>query len=352
MLFNLVKIFIPMAFAFFIGLLITPIATHFFYKYKMWKKKVRTQNTSSSEFSQIHKDKEEKEISTPCMGGIIIFLSVIITVFVFALLPEIFNTPYLSELNFLSREQTIVPLFIFIFGAFLGAIDDILEITNRSNITRNSFWYTKLKLAMVVLCGLLVGYWFYFKLDMTSIHIPFGGELYLGIGFILALIIVMLGSFSGGVIDGIDGLAGGVLTTIFASYTGIALINNQIDLATLNAVFTGSILAFLWFNIPPARFYMGEVGMMPLTITLASIAFLTNSVLILPIVAFPLVATSLSSSIQLFSKKFFGKKVFRVAPLHHHFEALGWPSYKITMRYWVISIIFAVLGIILFVFSK
>jgi phospho-N-acetylmuramoyl-pentapeptide-transferase len=353
MLLNLVKIFIPLAFAFFIGLLITPIATHFFYKYKMWKKKVRTENTSSTEFSQIHKEKANSEISTPCVGGIIIFVSLITTTFVFSILPYFFPNSYIiNELNFLSREQTIVPLFIFIFGALLGAIDDILEITNNTKITRDSNWYTKLKLMMVSFCALVVGFWFYQKLGMDSIHIPFGGELYLGIFFLIALLIVMLGTFSGGVIDGIDGLAGGVLASIFASYTTVAFINTQYDLAAFTAVITGSLIAFLWFNIPPARFYMGEVGMMPLTITLASVAFLTDSVLILPIIAFPLVATSLSSSIQLFSKKFFNKKVFKIAPLHHHFEAIGWPSHKVTMRYWVLSIIFGVVGIILFVFSK
>jgi phospho-N-acetylmuramoyl-pentapeptide-transferase len=112
-------------------------------------------------------------------------------------------------------------------------------------------------------------------------------------------------------------------------------------------VVVGGILAFLWFNIPPARFYMGETGMLGLTVTLAIIAFLTREVLILPIIAFPLFVTSLSSSVQMFSKKYFHRKVFKVAPIHHHFEALGWPSYKVTMRYWVISIIFALIGVMI-----
>lgn len=353
MLLNLVKIFIPLAFAFFVGLATTPIATHFFYKYKMWKKKKRTENTSSPEFVSVHKHKEDKETSTPCVGGIIIFISLIITTLFFSLLPLIFpSSELISGLNFLSREQTIIPLFIFIFGALLGAIDDILEITDNTKITRNSNWYTKLKIFMVSSCALLVGLWFYQKLGMESINIPFGGELYLGIFFLIAVIVVMLGTFSGGVIDGIDGLAGGVLASIFAAYTAIAFIDTQYDLATFSAVITGSLIAFLWFNIPPARFYMGEVGMMPLTITLASIAFLTKSVLLLPLIALPLTLTSLSSTIQIFSKKFLKRRVFKVAPLHHHFEALGWPSYKVTMRYWVISIIFAILGVIVFALDK
>lgn len=188
---------------------------------------------------------------------------------------------------------------------------------------------------------------------MDSVHIPFMGDWYIGILIIPFFILVSLATFSGGVIDGIDGLAGGVFASIFASYTTIAFLNNQIDLASFSAVITGSILAFLWFNIPPARFYMGETGVMALTITLATLAFLTDSVFILPVVAIALVVTSLSVILQTISKKFRnGKRIFKVAPIHHHFEAIGWPSYKVTMRFWVFSVVFSVVGIILFVISR
>lgn len=116
----------------------------------------------------------------------------------------------------------------------------------------------------------------------------------------------------------------------------------------------GGILAFLWFNIPPARFYMSETGTMGLTLTLAVVAFMTDSlgrgygVLALPIIGIPLVLASASVIIQILSKKFRkGKKVFLVAPIHHHFEAKGWPSYKVTMRFWIISVVFAILGVTL-----
>ena len=188
---------------------------------------------------------------------------------------------------------------------------------------------------------------------MNSIHIPFGGEIYLGILIIPVFIVVALATFSGGVIDGIDGLSGGVLAAIFAAYAAIAFANNQIDLAAFSGVLSGAILAFLWFNIPPARFYMGETGMMGLTITLATLAFLTNTVLILPIVALPLVITSGSVILQTLSKRWRnGKRLFRLAPIHHHFEALGWPSYKVTMRFWVLSVMFAIIGIILAIISR
>jgi phospho-N-acetylmuramoyl-pentapeptide-transferase len=188
---------------------------------------------------------------------------------------------------------------------------------------------------------------------MTTVHIPFGGDLYLGIFIIPFFILVSLAVFSGGVIDGIDGLSGGVFASIFASYAVIAFANNQINLAAFSGAIAGGILAFLWFNIPPARFYMGETGIMGLTITLATLAFLTDSVLILPIVALPLLITSLSVILQLLSKKFRGgKRIFKLAPLHHHFEAMGWPSYKVTMRYWIFSVIFAIIGVILAVISR
>jgi phospho-N-acetylmuramoyl-pentapeptide-transferase len=164
--------------------------------------------------------------------------------------------------------------------------------------------------------------------------------------------LVMISLWSTSVIDGVDGLSGGVLSSIFAAYTLIAFFNNQFDIATFCAVITGAILAFLWFNIPPARFYMGETGMIGLTVTLSVIAFMTNTVLLLPIIAFPLFITSLSNIIQIASRKLRnGKKVFLFAPLHHHFEALGWPKYKVTMRYWIVGIMTAIMGVVLALIS-
>ncbi len=352
MLADIAKIFIPTAFAFFLGIFITPVATHFFYKHKMWKKKVRTENVSSDDFKNLHKEKEEREVSVPCVGGIIVGAAVICTTLFFSLLSNIFPGDIFGKLNFLSRSQTFIPLGLFFLGSILGLIDDILEITGRTIITRSSPWYTKSKIFVVIIFGLVTGLWFFLKLDMHAINIPFDGLWQIGIFIIPFTIIVMLGTFSSGVIDGIDGLSGGVLATVFGAYSMIAFANNQIDLAAFSGVVTGAVLAFLWFNIPPARFYMGEVGMMPLTLTLSAVAFLSDSVLLLPIIALPLTLTSLSSTIQIFSKKFLGRKVFRVAPIHHHFEALGWPSYKVTMRFWVLSVIFAIIGIIITVISR
>lgn len=345
---NVVKVFLPAIISFLVGILITPTLSYYFYKFKFWKKKSRNDTVTSVDFKKVHSEAEAAEMSTPCVGGIIIWMSVLITILIIFILSYLFPSEITTKLNFLSRNQTLLPLALFILGSLLGLVDDGLEIVGKYYFTRDSKWYTALKLILIILIGLIAGYWFYFKLGMTGVTIPFDGVLKLGLLFIPFVVLVMLGVFSGGVIDGIDGLSGGVLASIFVAFSAIAFGHNQIDLAAFSLVIAGGTLAFLWFNIPPARFYMGETGMLGLTVTLTTIAFLTDSVLILPIVALPLVLTSLSVIIQWFSKKFRnGKRVFRVAPLHHHFQAKGWPPYKVTMRYWIISVVCAVVGVII-----
>lgn len=350
MLLDLVKIFVPTTFAFFLGLMLTPIATHFFYKYKMWKRYSRNDGTLIPEFQKVHH--EHEELNTPRVGGIIIWVSALLITLIFYLVSIIFPSDDTLKMNFLSRNQTLIPFFTLLFGSLLGLWDDLIQIYGKGRFAHDDASWRKWKALLVAFISLLIGIWFFYKLGLTSIHIPFGGELNLGILIIPFFIIVALAIFSGGVIDGIDGLAGGVLASIFASYSAIAFANNQIDIAAFSGVITGAILAFLWFNIPPARFYMGETGIIGLTVTLATLAFLTDSVLILPIVAFPLAMTSASVILQFGSKKWRNKRIFRLAPIHHHFEALGWPSYKVTMRFWILSVVFSIIGIILAIISR
>src|SRR3989344_6330677 len=351
MLLDLVKIFIPTTVAFFLGLFLTPIATHFFYKYKMWKKYSRNGNAIASDFRKIHN--EQEELRTPRVVGIIIWFSALFTTFLFYLVSILFPSADTEKMNFLSRNQTLIPFFTLLLGSLIGLWDDFIQIYGSGKFARDDKSWRVWKATLVVLVSFLIGAWFYYKLGIVSFHVPFLGEAYLGIIIIPFFALVALATFSGGVIDGIDGLAGGIFASMFAAYSVIAYANNQIDLAAFSGVISGVTLAFLWFNIPPARFYMGETGMMGLSISLATFAFLTDSVLILPIVALPLVATSLSVILQSLSKKFRGgKRLFRLAPLHHHFEALGWPSYKVTMRFWVLSVVFAILGIILAIISR
>ena len=331
--------------AFFLGVMMTPALTHFLYKYKMWRKDARTTSPDGSStpiFNALHK---EREIRAPRMGGILIWATALIVALLFWSLSKIFPESFFLKLNFLSRTQTWVPLGIMLAGAMVGLLDDLLLVFQRGTYRGGGLTFTR-RIALIILIAAFGAYWFYFKLGQNSIFIPFTGEFGLGLLFIPFFILVMLAVFSGGVIDGLDGLAGGVFASIFTAYAGIAFFQNQIDIAAFALVIVGAILAFLWFNIPPARFYMSETGIMALTTTLTVIAFLTGGVAVLPIIAFPLVLESLSVIIQLFSKKFLGRKVFLVAPIHHHFEAMGWPAEKVTMRFWVISMVFAVLGLI------
>ncbi len=348
---DVIKVVVPSVLTFLFGILITPFFADIFYKHKLWKKSPRTESgMTTDDFAKVHNT--ESELSTPRIGGVVIWVSVLITVFVIYLLSLIVPSDLTEKLNFFSRSQTLIPIATLILASLIGLADDLLQIFGKGSYARDPLVYRKIKIISVSLIGLAIAFWFYDKLQLTSVHIPFGGEFELGLWFIPFFIFVMLGVFSTSVVDGMDGLSGGIMSIIFLAYAVIAFVHQQIDISALCAVIAGGTLAFLWFNIPPARFYMGETGMVGLTVTLSVIAFLTKSVLILPIIAIPLVATSLSVIIQIVSYKYFGKRrVFKVAPLHHHFEALGWSRAKVVMRYWIISVVFAMVGVILALIS-
>lgn len=343
---NSIKILLPATVSFLIGILLTPVATHYFYKYRMWRRISRNKNVKENNgFDKIHNEKEE--LSTPRTGGMIIWIAVILTVFFIWIIDLIFKNDLSSKLYFISRNQTLLPLFTLIIASLVGLGDDFLQIFAKGKWTTDPIVLRYLKILIIILIGLGISWWFFVKLGINNLYVPWFGFIHLGYLFIPFFILVMLSLWSSSVIDGIDGLSGGVLASIFGAYTLVAFFNNQIDLAAFCAVITGAILAFLWFNIPPARFYMGESGMIGLTVTLSVIAFMTNTVLLLPIIAFPLFLTSLSNVIQMSARKFFHKRVFRFAPIHHHFEALGWPKYKVVMRYWIFGLITSIMGVII-----
>lgn len=348
MLASIVQVITPAALAFIIGVLFTPILTHYLYRFKVWKKtpgKVAITGEEAVEFNKLHKEGERK---TPRMGGIVIWGSVFITTVALWLLGTFVGGETLEGLDFLSRNQTWIPFVALMIGSLVGLLNDFFDVTR----TDGKGLKLRFRLLIVSFVSFFVAWWFYSKLGVTSLGIPFDGDLELGILIIPFFIFVTLSLYASGVIDGIDGLSGGIFSIIFITYAGIALYQNQLDLAALSATIAGGTLAFLWFNVPPARFYMTETGTMGLTLTLSIIAFMTDSlgdgvgIAVLPLIAFPLLITVASNVIQVASKKLRGKKVFLVAPIHHHFEAKGWPGPKVVMRFWIIGIIFALIGLI------
>ena len=346
-----VKIFIPAIVAFVVGMAITPFVSHYLYKWQLWKKssvKKTTDGREATLSSKIHNDEERK---TPRMGGIIVWASVLITTLLMALAARVLPLHYVVRLSFLSRSQTWLPLFTLITGSLVGLVDDALVVAGKGTFVGGGLSLSK-RLAVVFLLAVIGALWFYFKLGTTGIHIPFDGTLNLGFLFIPFFILTMLAVYSGGIIDGVDGLAGGVFIIIYSAYAVIAYSQGQVDLAAFLMVVAGSLLVFLWFNIPPARFFLSETGTMGLTTTLTVVAFLTGQVLILPIIALPLLVTTASAIIQIASKKLrHGKKVFLVAPLHNHFIAKGWPKPKVTMRYWIFAALCGVIGIVIALIS-
>jgi len=341
---DVIKIFTLGALGFVMAFLWTPVLTHFLYKYKLWRKNVRTKSIDGKEATFFQKFHAENEVSIPRFGGLLIWITTLFLIFLFWGLSKITKIWWFDKLNFLSRSQTWLPLFALVSASFLGLIDDILQVFSKGKYIGGGL-SLKVRLFVVFLIGLIGAWWFYFKLDWRTLHVPGVGSFEIGIWYIPFFVLVMMATYSGGVIDGLDGLAGGAFASIFGAYAAIALSRGQIDIATFCSTILGTILAFLWFNIPPARFYMGETGILGLTAALTVVAFLTDSVLVLPIIGFLLVIESGSVILQLLSKKFRKKKVFLASPIHHHFEAKGWPQYKVTMRFWVVGIVMAIIGV-------
>lgn len=327
------------ALAFALAMAWTPGLTHFLYKYKLGKQ-IRSEGAPI--FNKLHSKKE----GTPTMGGILIWGTVLILAVVFWLLSKLGVDGIITEINFVDRGQTFLPLGIMALSAIIGAADDLLGIFRIG--PKGGGLKVRHRLLLYAFVALIGAWWFFFKLDWDIIRIPFWGNFNIGLWYIAVFVLVIVATaFSANETDGLDGLAGGVLLTSFAAYGTIAYIQGHFNLTAFCATTIGALLAFLWFNVYPARFFMGDTGSMSLGVTLGVIAMLTNQFLLLPLVGFILVIESLSVIIQVLSKKIRKKKIFLSSPLHHHLEATGWPETKITMRFWILSGIFSVLGLIL-----
>jgi phospho-N-acetylmuramoyl-pentapeptide-transferase len=352
---DIIKIILPATLTFFMGILITYPISDFLYKHKMWKKKagkVDMEGNKTPIYDKLYKD---RDLNTPRMGGTVIWGSVLITISLFWILSQLLPIEIFNKLDFLSRNQTWIPMVALFIGAIFGLLDDYLEILGtRSEKNKTGGLSFKKRLAIVGFIGIFVSSWFYIKLGIDTVGIPFFQPLYVGFLIIPIFTILILLIYGGGVIDGLDGLSGGIFAIAFSTYGLIAFSLGQIDLAAFCAAIVGGTLAFLWFNIPPARFYMSETGTMALTIVLSIVAFMTDSIVdgiglfLLPIIGFPLVISIVTSVLQIMSKRFRnGKKILLAAPLHHHLEAIGWPATKVVMRYWVLSIILCFIAFII-----
>ncbi|MDD5749547.1 MAG: phospho-N-acetylmuramoyl-pentapeptide-transferase [Patescibacteria group bacterium] len=338
---EIVKILSLTGFAFILAFLLTPLWTHLLYKYKMVKS-IRDDGQTPL-FSQMHKTKA----GTPTMGGVLIWLTVLILALGFFWIEHFWPDSFLGQFNFLTRRETYLPLGALVASALVGLLDDWFNVTRQGG-GKGGGLTVKHRLFIYTLIAMFGAWWFYFKLDWDLVRVPFVGIFSIGWWFIPFFIFILVATaFSVNEADGLDGLAGGIVLAAFASYGTIAFAQGNYNLATFCGVISGALLAFLWFNINPARFFMGDTGAMSLGISLGIVAMLTGYPLLLPIIGFLLLLESLSVIIQILSKKIRKKKVFLSAPIHHHFEAKGWPETKVVMRFWVIAAVCAVGGLIL-----
>ncbi|MDD4289943.1 MAG: phospho-N-acetylmuramoyl-pentapeptide-transferase [Patescibacteria group bacterium] len=342
----IVKIFILTTISAIIAFLITPIVSYFLYKYKL-RKQIRSEECAPIYFN-LHKAKE----GTPTMGGVIIWLTVLLVIGIFYILSLIFPDTKIAILNFFSRSQTLLPLGALISSAFVGLVDDYMGV--RKIGSKGGGLSVRQKLLIYLTISLIGALWFYFKLDWDVLHIPFIGNFNVGLWIIpIFILVVTATSFSVNETDGLDGLVGGLLLVCFVALGVICFLQGKFDLCFFCAVIVGALASFLWFNIPPARFFMGDTGSMSLGVTLGVIAMLTNTLLYLPVFAFIFLIESLSVIIQIIYKKTHnGKKLFLSTPIHHHLEAKGWQESKIVMRAWLLSGILSVVTLIIYLFDK
>lgn len=325
---NMVPIFLLSVGAFVLAMVLTPVYTFLAYRYKFWKRQ-RTESTTGEllkVFTKLHANKFKRNI--PTMAGLVFVLAISVVTLLFNL----------------DREETWLPLAALAGGAAVGLIDDIINIRGKGKGVAGL--RSSLKFIMITLIGLVLGWFFFDRLDVTAVTVPFIGEWHLGwlIIPLFAFIVVATGN-AVNISDGLDGLAGGLAAISFGSFGVIAIMQGNPLMAGFCFTVVGALLSYLWFNIHPARFFMGDVGSFALGTSLGVVAMLTDSLFILPIIGLVFVLEAGSSLIQIFSKKVFKRKIFISAPLHHHLEALGWPETKVTMRFWVIAAVTSFIGV-------
>lgn len=322
--------------SFALSMAITPLYTTVAYRNKWWKQQ-RTESWiggPATVYNKLHEAKHKRNI--PTMAGVIFVLSIGLVTF----------------LGNLDRSQTWLPLAGMVGSGLIGFIDDWINIRGTS-ITFAGL-KAKIKFGLHSLVAIAGGLWFFFKLEVTSVHLPGFGQLEIGILVVLLFWLVVTATANAvNITDGLDGLAGGLLVSSFAAYAVICLVQGQYALAGFCLSVVGALLSYTWFNIYPARFFMGDVGSFALGTALGIIAMQTDTIYILPIIGIVFVAETGSVIINRLSKKLRnGKKVFKSSPIHHHFEASGWPETKVTMRFWVVGQVAAVIGLLIYLLES
>lgn len=327
--------------AFALAMILTPIWTAFLFRHRLGKQ-IRTSETAPV-MSALHQHKA----GTPTMGGVIMWITVLGLALVFHGLRLWFSGSNWQYLDFLSRNETWLPLAAFVAAALVGMADDLFGIWRIG--PKGGGLRMRHRLFLYTTISAVGAWWFYFKLGWDFLHVPLFGDVLVGPWYMaIFLLVIVATSFSLNETDGLDGLAAGTVLPAFAALAAIAFVQGRYDLAVFCGTIVGVLLAFLWFNIPPARFFMGDTGAMALGVALGIVAMLTNQALLLPVIAFVLVLESGSVILQIISKKLCGgKKIFKSSPLHHHLEALGWPEPKIVMRLWIVAGVSSVIGLIL-----
>lgn len=334
---QLVEIFFLAFMGFALSILITPIYTTLAYRYSWWKKPRSNAVTGEKAkvFAKLHADKHLRMI--PTMAGVIFLVTVLAVT-------SVFN---------LSREETWLPLAAFFGAGVIGLIDDIINI--RGTGAGVAGLPSKIKLLLTVFVALIAGLYFYLKLDVNDIFVP-GLSVPFEIGWLIVpLFVLVIVSTTNAVnfTDGLDGLAGGLAAIAFGNFAIIAFLEERFGVAGFCLTMVGALLSYTWFNVYPARFFMGDAGSYALGTALGVVAMITDTVLLLPIIGAVFVAEAGSSVLQILSKKLRkGKKIFKIAPLHHHFEASGWPETKVTMRFWILGQVSGVIGIMIFLLSN
>lgn len=327
---DLTGTFILSVLAFLLAMMLTPLYTYLAYRYKFWKKQRMTSTTGEAleVFTKLHADKFKRNI--PTMAGMIGIIAIATITF---------------TLN-LDRAETYLPLAALIGGGLVGLLDDIINL--RGQGTGVAGLRSGLKFTMISVLAVILGLWFYKNIGVDAVHLPFLGDWTLGWLIVpLFAFAVVATSNAVNISDGLDGLAGGLLTISFGTFGIIGLLQGQVLLAGFCFTVVGALLSYLWFNIYPARFFMGDVGSFAFGTSLGVVAMMTNTLFLLPIIGIIFVIEAGSSLIQILSKKFMHRKVFLSAPIHHHLEATGWPETKVTMRFWVIACVAGFLGVLL-----